>query len=285
MKKPLYIIFILALISSSCTEIIEMDLNSEGNYKLVVEGSITTEQKNHKVTLSRTSDYFANQAAKKELGATVSITDGDLIFHLSDDDNDGTYISENNVFGETGKTYRLDIELVNGEKYFAESILKPIFPMDSLKYEYKKSYMPFDQNYYYYIYLFDQEPPTKGNYYQWELYIDGIHDSDTLRDKTFISDDMINGVYISKWPIYEILEHKIVNDTSIIKIQMLSISKEEYDFKLALLIETDYSGSGFSGPPANIPSNISNGALGFFGASDVVEDSLEVYYKKNVYYK
>ncbi|MBN1253155.1 MAG: DUF4249 domain-containing protein [Bacteroidales bacterium] len=280
--KIYYTIFIIILIISSCTEVIDLELNTSENNKLVVEGSITTEQKSHTVKLSRTTDYFSNQATPKELGAKLSISDDENIFYLTDDDNDGIYITDENVKGQAGKTYRLDIELENGEKYFAESFLKPIFPMDSLKYEYKKSDFPFDENYYYSIYLYVQEPPSIGDYYQWELYINGIHDSDTLRNKTIVSDEMVNGVYISKWPVYVIPDYKILNDTNMVKIQMLSISKEAYDFELALILETDYSGSNFSGPPANIPTNISNGALGFFSASDIVEDSIEVYYKKNV---
>ena len=127
-----------------------------------------------------------------------------------------------------------------------------------------------------------QEPPTAGDYYQWELYIDGIHESDTLRKKSFVSDEFINGSYVANAPIYQIDESKIVNDTSVIKLQMLSISKEEYDFKIAVLLETDFSGAGFSGPPANIPSNVSNGAIGFFSASAVTEDSLLIFKGRNV---
>ena len=283
MKRLFFITFLLILISNSCSEIIEMDLNVEGNNRLVVEASITTEQKSQIVKLSRSNEYFSDQVATKETGAIVSIKDENNIFVLTDNNNDGTYITDANVKGVAGNMYRLDIELENGEKYFAEDFLKPISPMDSLKYEYKKSDRPFSEKYFYYIYLYTQEPGETEDYYQWELFIDGVHDSDTLRDKTFVSDEMVNGVYISDWPVYEISEEKIVADASIVKIQMLSISKEAYNFKIALMMETDYSASGLNGPPANIPSNVSNGALGFFSASDVVEDSIEVYFKRNVY--
>ena len=260
-----------------------MELNNEDNNRLVVEGSITSEQKQHKVKLSRTSNYFSNQPAKREIGAIVSITDGENIFYLTDKNDEGIYLTDENVRGVSGNTYFLNIELKNGETFFSESYLKPVSEIDSLKYEYKKSEMPFSEKYFYYIYLFAQEPNTLGDCYQWELFIDGVHRSDTLRRKYFVSDEGVNGAYIRKLPIYEISEDKFFNDTTMVKIQMLSISKEEYDFKFALMMETDYASAGFKGPPANIPSNISNGALGFFSASDVAEDSVEVYYKKNTY--
>ncbi len=283
MRTNFYILLITIFFVSSCTEIIDIELNDESNNRLVVEGSITTEQKKHSVKLSKTSSYFSNESAKKELGATVTISDGNNIFILSDEDNDGIYHTEANVKGVVDKTYVLNIELKNGEKYFAEAYLQKVTKVDSLQYEYKKSEMPFSNNRYYYeIYIYAQEPKATADCYQWELYIDNIHKSDTLRKKTFISDELVNGIYLFKWPVYEIPENQITNEKTIIKIKTLSISKEDYDFKYALMLETDYASAGLKGPPANIPSNINNNALGFFTASDVNETSVEVYYKTNV---
>ena len=126
MRINIYILLIVILAISSCKETIEMNLNDENNNRLVVEGSISTEEKSHIVKLRRTSNYFYNQAAKKELGAIVSITDGSNTFVLSDDDNDGIYHTEENVKGVAGNTYRLDIELTDGGKYFAESYLQKV---------------------------------------------------------------------------------------------------------------------------------------------------------------
>ena len=282
MKKFVIFIPIIYLLISACTEIIDMDLNSTDNNRLVVEGTITDELKIHQVKLTRTSDYFVNQPASPELGALITISNEDTLFNLIDVDNNGIYITDKEIAGVAGKTYLLNIQLGNGEVYTAESYLKPILPMDSIKYEYRKSDNPFDEYLFYHINIFVQEPPTTGDFYQWELYIDGIHESDTLRKKSFVSDEFVNGSYIANWPVYIIEESKIINDTSVVKLQLLSISKEEYDFKLAILLETDFSGAGFSGPPANIPSNVSNGALGFFSASAVTEDSLFIFKGRNV---
>lgn len=62
-----------------------------------------------------------------------------------------------------------------------------------------------------------------------------------------------------------------------VRLQMLSISKQKYDFYMAILLETDFSGAGFAGPPANVPTNLSNGALGFFSVSDVTEIKKPLY--------
>ena len=269
----IFILFIYFLISS-CSEIIDMDLNDAENNRLVVEGTITTEQKTHWIKLSRTSDYFVNQPTNGELGAQVSISTDDTTFYYTDPDNDGIYETDKELSAKTGKTYTLNIQLSNGEQYSAESYLKPIHPMDSITYDYAKSDIPVEEGYFYLINVFVQEPEPIGDYYLWEVFIDGKLESDTLRKKAFVSDEFVNGSYIADWPVYQIEESKITNDTTIIKLQMLSISKAEYEFKIAVLLETDFSGAGFNGPPANIPTNISNGAVGFFGASAVTEDSL-----------
>lgn len=282
MKKLIIFIPIIYLLINSCTEVIELDLDSAEKKSLVVEGYLTDQKKIHQVKLTRTSDYFVNQAANPELGAIVTISNEDTIFNLIDVDNNGVYLTDKELAGVAGKTYLLNIQLSNGEVYTAESYLKPVSPMDSIKYEYRRSDDPFDEELYYHINIFVQEPYTKGDCYQWELYIDGNHESDTLRNKNFVSDEFVNGNYFANWSVYQIEEEKIVNDTSLIKLQMLSISKEEYDFKWAIMLETDFSGGGFNGPPANIPTNISNGARGFFSTSAVTEDSLLIFKGRNV---
>jgi hypothetical protein len=276
MKNAIFLIIILSSFLIACTEIIELDLNQGENNRLVVEGSITNQYKTHQVKLSRTSDYFINQASSPELAALVSITDGDTTINLYDQENNGIYTTDKLYAGKVGHKYTLNITLENGEKYAAEETILPISPLDSVKYEYGKSEIPFDKNYYYNINIFVQESPEKGNYYLWELFIDGQYVTDTLRLKVFVSDEMVNGSYIANWTVYSLPDYKIKNDTSEITLQMFSISKEKFEFYYAILLETDFSGGGFSGPPANVPTNISNGALGFFSASAVTENRLKI---------
>ncbi len=265
----------------SCTEKFNINLVNGATNRLVVEGSITSEYKVHKVILSRTGEYFLNQPTTRELNALISITDGDTTMNLIDTANSGVYQTDKEIAGKPGKTYTLNITLSNGETYSASEFMKPILPMDSINYEYKKSDLPFDDKYYYNINIFVQEPPTKGDYYQWELYLDNEIKTDTIRLKTFVSDELVNGAYVGNWTVYQLPDYKIDKDTVVARIQMLSISKEKYDFYMAILLETDYSGAGFSGPPSNVPSNISNGALGFFSASAVCGTETNIYRVKN----
>ncbi len=277
MKFKIYIGILLSITLFSCTEKYDVDLVDGASNRLVVEGSITSEFKIHQVTLSRTGAYFRNEPAVRELNATVTITDGDTVINLFDEQNDGVYLTDKEIAGKPGNTYTLNVTLSNGEVYTAIEFMKPILPMDSMNYQYKKSDFPFDENYYYNFLIYFQEPPAEGDYYQWELFLDNEHISDTLRTKTIESDELYNGSYIADLAIYQIPAYKIEQDTVFALLQMLSISKEKYDYCRAILLETDYSGGGFGGPPSNVPSNISNGALGFFSASAVSEIEMTIY--------
>jgi len=265
----------------SCTEEIKLDLNNGDNNKLVVEGAITDEMKIHTIKLTRTSDYFYNQKAIPETGAAVTITDGDITINLVEN-SDGVYQTDQPVAGETGKTYTLNVTTVDNETYTANAHLNPVPELDSLAYEYVLLEDFEEENednrfkYFYLIKIYVQEPPEEGNFYQFELYLDNKHESDTLREKSFVSDKYFNGSYISGITIYEIPENKVINKTSQVKIQILSISKEDYEFKNAFMAETDLREDIFAGPPANIPSNITNGALGQFSAYGVTEKTIVV---------
>jgi hypothetical protein len=274
MKHILIIVFTTILAFGSCTEKIDLDLNQGENNRLVVEGSITTEYKIHQVKLTRTSAYFQNQKGIPELNALVSIRNNDTTINLFDIKNNGTYLTDRKYAGKTGKKYTLQIKLANGQEFSASETILPVSQMDSVKYQYIKPELPFNKTAHYHINIFVREDPAPGNYYQWEIFMDGNHVTDTLRLKVFASDEYVNGSYLSNWTIYRIPETKLRNEQHEIKVQMLSVSKEKYTFYYAILLETIYSGSAFSGTPANVPSNISNGALGFFSASAVSESTL-----------
>jgi len=286
MNIPFNKYFIFLLIASfflfSCTEKIEIDLNDGNNNRLVVEGSITSTPGIHTVKLSRTTTYFFNQKAPAELGATVTISDGQTVFPLSDTDNDGVYVTDNNVAGMPGRTYKLDITLKNGEQFSASSYMDSIAPLDSLSYLYSNDYYLFMNDYAYLVFLFAQETPGLGNAYQWNLYIDGVLESDTLREVAFTDDRNVDGSYIKDWPVYMVENWQIKKDTTRIGVEMRSMSMDQYLYNVSLMLETDWNGGMFQGPPANVPTNLNNGALGFFSANATFYKEILIFKGKNI---
>ena len=65
---------------------------------------------------------------------------------------------------------------------------------------------------------------------------------------------------------------------TIITEKKYSLTPEHAKFIRAMLSETEWNGNVFEASPANLPTNLSNGAIGFFGGCEVVVDTLVVTY-------
>lgn len=68
----------------------------------------------------------------------------------------------------------------------------------------------------------------------------------------------------------ESIDYKRVPDSTLMTLRKFSLSEEGYEYYRSVLTETDWSGDLYSTLPGNVPGNISNGAYGFFGASQVI---------------
>lgn len=284
MKIVYYISILLVLIIFSCKEKVDIELNNEEFSKLVVEGHITTEQKVHTIKLSRTLSYFDNQDVPMETGATVVIHEsGSPIPFILHETSPGIYATDSTVAGKVGRYYTLNIKLQDGEEYSSKTYLDTCPPIDSISYEYKRFPRPhgLDTINFYIIKLYAQEPAGIGNNYMFNFYFDGVLDNDTLREAVYESDEYFDGWYLPGVDIYYIQDIDLINDSTRVKVEMLSIPYELIEYNLAVMLETDYRGSPFDGPPANIPSGISNGALGFFYASDLSSFELDIIKSQN----
>lgn len=267
-------IIALTLVLFSCQKKIDFDLNNQENSRLVVEGSITDQTKAHTIDLTRTSSYYENQPAPREEGATVTISDGITIETLTET-SPGVYQTSATYAGVVGRTYTLNITTSDNQFYTAESMLEAVAPIDTVLLDVGVS---FDDEDVLILQHYGSEPVGEGNNYMWLVDINGIDYTEDVNDIMFVTDEFVDGNYITGFEFQEIeLEDLPQDDTLRITVEMHSISKPYYDFLLAIVLETQFNGELFSGPPANIPSNISNGALGFFRASAVSTEYIEAY--------
>lgn len=268
MRTRIIIALAIVLGLTNCTERIDLDLNKNEHQRLVVDGWFTSVPQAHTVRLTLTTDYFKNESAPKATGAIVTISDGTTTITLNEQ-SPGIYQTAPDVKGEPGKTYTLEIDY-NGETYTSSSYMNRVPPIDSLAYKIDEEEIdnPDEDNdgkLWYELLFYAQEPKGPGDHYYFKAFINGDSQSDTLRNNGFVNDDLVDGSYIDGIS-YDFFE---VNEGDSIAAEMLSISKEAFEYFNAVMLETDYRGSIFDSPPANIPTNISNGALGFFSASAV----------------
>lgn len=270
--KTFFLIILAYTLTTSCTEEIPLDLNNQEFQRLVVEGWFTNRAEAQTVELTLTSDYFANEEAPRVTGANVSVTDGTETFQLTET-SAGIYQTESNVKGEIGKTYTLQIEY-DGEFYEASSTMKRISEIDSLQYVMDEEYAEDepDETDIYYLLMYVQEPQGVGDFYMWETFVNGVNKTDTLDNVWFESDEFVDGNYINGLEMDNV--YFAMGDT--VRLQMRGIPEETLDFFVAVMLETVWRGGPFDGPPANIPSNVSNGAVGHFSAASVVSKEIVV---------
>ncbi len=268
--KRVYILFaITSFLAMACEEEINVDLNKGENKRLVVEGGITTANKSHSVKLTYTTDYFSEEPTPYASGAEVSISDGTNNYPLLEEsESPGVYKTDPATFKAVpSRMYTLKIKLANGEEYTAKDSLPPVSDIDSIGFGFDK--VPFNDIFFYKVLFYGQDPPQKGNYYLWDLYLDGKLYNDTLSETAFQPDDFVNGSYVRDFEIYWLLEDEIKQDTTDVTVEMLGISQGYYKFLIELLSETAWSGGMFSGAPANVSTNVSNGGIGYFYSADV----------------
>ncbi len=254
------------ILLSSCTKKIDIELDSDF-IRLVVEGYLTTDTTSHFVKLTTTSDYFSDQKAPTISGAVVTINDGTNTLQLTETNpGTGIYSSTPDVYGIVGKTYTLNIELpeeIDGTKlYTATSTIMPVAPIDSIKVKYEEDWDGWV------VQLYAKDPPTI-NYYMFNIYKNEDHLTDTINkvgvtDDTFFNGNYTNGIGVGFLDEEKSREYVHPDDT--ITLQMAGITEGYYNFVWQVQEQTQYQAPLFSGPPANIPGNISDGAIGYFAA-------------------
>jgi hypothetical protein len=261
---------------NSCTEKIDIDLGTTYT-RFVVDGVITTDTMAHCVKLTKSIDYYSQTDVPAVSNATVTINDGFETVMLEESDSvAGLYLTPDDYFGVPERTYRLNIELeeaINGQTSFsASSKLNPVAPIDSIKVVYKEEWEAWE------LQLFATDP-IAVNFYMFDVYKNGKLLTDTI-DEVGISDDKyFNGNFTYGAAVYYFIkenpdEELFPGDS--IKLRMAGITSEYYTFVVDVMNETfEFRNPLFSGPPANISTNISNGGMGFFTAyavsySDVV---------------
>jgi hypothetical protein len=258
----------------ACEEQMDVKFSEEGAKKIAVEGSITTDTMSHRVVLSWSTDFFSSDSQQMVSNADLSITDGVKSFKLTEK-IPGVYFTDQNVYGETDKTYTLNITLQDGSKYSASDRINSYPEIDSVLVSDTSLYMGPDRGDVagYAILYFGPEKPDPGDFYLWNLYINDTIFNKYYWNSTFTDDKFVNGSYIHDFMVYFIENSDLKKDTNAIVLESLSISKNYYNFLLDSNLETVWRGSPWDAPPSNISTNIVNGT-GFFNASTVKRNKL-----------
>jgi len=254
-------------------EDIPFDLNEQGFDRMVVEGAITDQVKRHEVRLTKTTSFFEDEKPPAISGALVTISNGVDSWSLAEDTSDlGLYYTPDSAYGTPGLHHDLTI-IYDGETFVATDYMPTVAAIDSIHVAFVPDeegdggFWPVDISF--------TEPAGEGDLYRWRVLINGVSDNDSIKFVRVLDDFLLDGSTLTDFRVDGFPEEYIeVGDT--ITVEQLSLSQVHFDFIEAIQEQTQDQGGLFSPPPANIPTNISGSALGFFSASAVSDKTVIV---------
>jgi hypothetical protein len=270
MNKRISIILAIAVIAASCTEKINLKLDSTFT-RLVVDGHIKSDTMAYFINLTKTSDYFSDVPAPREVNAKLSLTDGTSTFPLTETvpGQSGIYQTDPKFAGTIGKDYTLHIslaEVIAGTtEYTASSELIGVPKLDSIQVVFDAD---MGKDGVWQVKVYAQDPPGRKNYYMLNLYRNNQLWSDTITKVSVTDNQFFAGKYIDGAEVFRInnshlWETLYPGDT--IMVELSAITKEYFDF-INQVKQIGFSIPFFSGPPANVQGNVSNNGVGFFAA-------------------
>ena len=272
-----FVLIIFQLISTSCTERVDIDLEETGDPVLVVFAEITDEPKVQTVYLSRTMPYFENVVTPVVSGADVFLSDGESEIQLIENPQEpGAYQTSGDYTGIPGRTYALRIESVDvdgdgvSETYGAQSIMNRVPRIDQVTISYNSRWDGWE------VELYAKEPGETEDFYLFKVYRNGVLYTDSLQNYWVTDDKFFNGNNIDG-PIVQYFDeekNELLTDGDSVTLEMAAITNGYYDFINGVLDEVNTKVPIFSGPSANPKGNISNGALGFFSAQAISRGSV-----------
>ena len=229
--------------------------------RLVIDGMITSEYKPQLVRLNFSSGYdLANVTPEPASGAQVLISDGASLFVLTETEV-GIYATDS-ISGVPGRSYTVTIEL-DGARYQGSDTMIPILAHEPLTFVEEADHFEFP----YRPHLFGFDFPNRYDLVFFKQDSAEVPNGATRSERTLYTHPKLepNGVFQ-----FVATDHlRFSGSDWYVKQRKYSISYEYYEFLRAVFSETDWRGSLLDTTPGNVPSNISNDAVGFFSACDV----------------
>jgi hypothetical protein len=244
----------------SCEKVIDVPLN-EAEQKIVIEAVFKDAPGANYVMISKTGSVYQESNFYKVTDATVTITGSDGATAVLDHVGNGKY--HHLTFQTLPQVnYTLVVE-VDGQIFEASCLTRKKSEMDSLSYipvgppfanpEDSLSLVSFHM----------LDPVDEENYYWMKIFRNGNENSGYYLG----NDEFINGQNFEA-PFFG----SEAKPGDSVMVEMMMIDKANYNYLIGL--SNALNAGPFTAAPANPPTNIQGGALGFFGA--YTTDSLSI---------
>lgn len=260
MKVLKIIIPILAILFTSCEEVIDLNLN-ETEPKLVIEASINqfpgdTVINQSRVRLTTTAPYFGTEIPIVA-DATITITDENgTVFTFVYEEN-GYYSAV--LDPQPNTIYTLEV-IYKNEIYKASNQLVSTVPIEFVEQKDDGGILGEDIE----LKAFFTDPPGERNFYFFEGISSKGNIYDALND-AFFDGNLIFGFYLNE----------DIEPGDVVRFNLYGINESNYNFIFTLLQQGDAPAGPFETQPATVRGNIvnvtntDNFPLGYFRISEV----------------
>ena len=289
MKFQYFIIFFVSAILTSCTDVIQLELE-DPEPVFVVDGYLTDQDTLQWVRLRILENYFANTPPNyaQFKDATVYLLENSVIADTYSY-NPTNERFEINYQGINGNEYQVHITLPDGSGYIsAAEVMESVAPIDSIWVTYLDSGQTDFTKAEITVSINFQEPAGLGDNYQWKTYVNDDYNSGPF-DIIATSDDFFDGIYIDPLDIYGMtyeeynkIKASSVNGLVFIKIEQGGTTLRYSKFLALVSQQIAQGGSPFSSPPAEISGNVYKKgeddvqALGYFYTTSVSSKTIEI---------
>ncbi|MBW8522874.1 DUF4249 domain-containing protein [Chryseobacterium chendengshani] len=259
--KNIFLIIVSLFLLTSCEKEIDLDLDDQSG-NIVIEANVTNQPGPYQVKINKSVAFTENNMYPVVSNALVVLSDNtgqtETLNHI------GQGIYQTTTFTAVpGRTYTLKIS-AEGKEYTATSTMPQPVLLEDLQ---QDSFMVAGELSYTLLPIFT-DPYSLGNRY---LFSYRVNNSKKIYEA--FSDNVNNGL-LNQRPLLlpnddedGETEKTKVGDT--IYVEMQCIDTNVFTYFSALLQIIDGGGPGGGITPSNPPSNISNGALGYFSAHTV----------------
>lgn len=270
MKKGfLFVVMIISL--AACVKKTNWPVQGNLPQYIVVDGILTNESKKQSVRLAFPVSQL-NEVPAPVSSANVVINTGDSTYQLYEHpDGSGVYQSLNNFSALPGKTYSL-LVFFQEKIYSAKADMAPGILFNPLHYTRD------DDNLYHIDFVassFNTQNPA-----MWEVLLDwskvpGYAQTDSSFCQERLLFYTLPTLDVSEIFAPEVEKISFPAGTRIVE-KRYSLSTEHAAFIRSMLLETNWQGGFFCSAPANAMTNLSTGAIGFFGVCSVTQLSFQV---------
>lgn len=248
-----------AWLAVACTARIDIRTDS-AEERLVIYGYITSDPLRHEISLTRSAPYFADTPPVGVSGAEVTISSEEGTLRLEEDPlNPGNYTTPATFAGREGLTYILRVRLDfnndgEDELFEAESYMPYTAALDSITLQPSKLFNDMIE-----MQLYGRRPPNEVNYLSFHGYRNGVIINDSLKgfviiDDKYSSQEEFHGLTCFMFNQEE--EDRRLEPGDVVTLRIDVLTEEYARFIWNAQSEIGNNVPIFSGPPANVESNI-----------------------------